>query len=67
MCSTPQLTQACRLAAAGAQLGLPQVRLGVLPGLGGTQRLPRLVGIEQVRSQAAMGGCKVDAAAAPPP
>ena len=33
---------------AGAQLGLPEVRLGLLPGLGGTQRLPRLVGMEQV-------------------
>lgn len=34
--------------AAGAQLGLPEVRLGLLPGLGGTQRMPRLVGMEQV-------------------
>jgi len=40
------LTCHWRVAAADAQVGLPEVKLGLLPGAGGTQRFPRLAGPE---------------------
>jgi enoyl-CoA hydratase len=60
-----ELALACsmRVAGAKAKLGLPEVRLGTIPGFGGTQRLPRLVG----RSRALelmLAGEPVDAAEA---
>jgi 3-hydroxyacyl-CoA dehydrogenase len=36
-----------RVAVPGARVGLPEVKLGLLPGAGGTQRLPRLIGPEK--------------------
>ena len=43
-----ELALAChvRLVASGTRLGLPEVTLGIVPGAGGTQRLPRLIGVE---------------------
>ncbi|CAN7594442.1 3-hydroxyacyl-CoA dehydrogenase NAD-binding domain-containing protein [Acidovorax sp. LjRoot117] len=60
-----------RLAARGTVVGLPEVTLGIIPGAGGTQRLPRLVGIpraismicagERIQSAAALDSGLVDA------
>jgi 3-hydroxyacyl-CoA dehydrogenase len=50
-----------RVAGADARLGLPEVKLGLLPGAGGTQRLPRLVGVERA-IEMIVGGDPVPAA-----
>ncbi len=44
-----ELALAChyRIATLDAQIALPEVKLGLLPGAGGTQRLPRVVGVER--------------------
>lgn len=44
-----------RVAAENAKLGLPEVRLGVMPGSGGTQRLPRIVGPARAKEMILMG------------
>lgn len=44
-----------RVADEGAKLGLPEVRLGVMPGSGGTQRLPRLVGPARAKEMTLLG------------
>ena len=49
-----------RLAMPGSSLGLPEVRLGLIPGAGGTQRLPRLVGTETALAMIT-GGAPVSA------
>jgi enoyl-CoA hydratase/carnithine racemase len=46
-----EIALACdfRFAAQDARLGLPEIKLGIIPGSGGTQRLPRLVGLAKAR------------------
>jgi len=44
-----------RVAALNAQLGQPEVKLGIIPGAGGTQRLPRLVGVAKAIEMCAEG------------
>jgi len=44
-----------RVASPAAQLGQPEVKLGIIPGAGGTQRLPRLVGVAKAVEMCAEG------------
>jgi len=52
-----ELAMTChyRVALSSAQLGLPEVKLGLLPGGGGTQRLPRLAGAERALNMIVSG------------
>lgn len=59
-----EIALAChyRVAAVDAKLGLPEVTLGIIPGAGGTQRLPRLIGakaaLDMILSAAPIGAAK---------
>jgi len=44
-----------RVAVASAQVGQPEVKLGLIPGAGGTQRLPRLAGVARAAEMCTMG------------
>jgi methylglutaconyl-CoA hydratase len=52
-----ELALACdfRLAVPGASFALTEVRLGIMPGAGGTQRLPRLVGVARAKEMILLG------------
>src|SRR5262245_9519514 len=59
-----ELALGCHYRVAGKdvrQLGLPEIKLGILPGAGGTQRLPRAIGVEQAL-QLIITGAFIDAA-----
>jgi len=45
-----------RIMASNASVGQPEVKIGLIPGAGGTQRLPRLAGIEKAVDMCAFGG-----------
>ena len=52
-----ELAMACdfRIAVEGSELGLTEVRLGIIPGAGGTQRLPRLIGEARAKEMILLG------------
>lgn len=52
-----EIAMAChyRIAAQGIQIGQPEVQIGLIPGAGGTQRLPRLVGLPDALQMIATG------------
>ncbi len=52
-----EVAQAChyRVAVPNAQVGQPEVKLGIIPGAAGTQRLPRLAGVVHAAEMCAMG------------
>ena len=52
-----ELALACdlRIIVDGAELGLTEVRLGIMPGAGGTQRLPRLIGVAAAKEMILLG------------
>ena len=45
-----------RVMAEGAEVGLPEVKLGIFPGFGGTVRMPRLIGVDNAVEWIAAGG-----------
>lgn len=54
-----EMALACdlRIASMSAKMGVPEINLGVLPGAGGTQRLPRLIGVSRAKEMLLMGDC----------
>lgn len=53
-----EIAMACnyRIATESAHFGQPEIRLGIIPGMGGTQRLPRLVGVAKALPLLLTGG-----------